>query len=98
MFDKNMRINTVILTMTRRVVRRILPARLLSYFLGLALIIPAPGYVTQASAAEEYRIGAGDLVNVVVAGRPDLTGKYSVGSDGLIVLPLVGGVDARGKT
>jgi len=70
----------------------------LSYFLGLALIIPAPGYVTQASAAEEYRIGAGDLVNVVVAGRPDLTGKYSVGSDGLIVLPLVGGVDARGKT
>ncbi|TMQ61020.1 MAG: hypothetical protein E6K76_00050 [Candidatus Eisenbacteria bacterium] len=72
--------------------------RFLSGLVALALIVLGPEPLTQASAAEELRIGPGDVVNVVVAGRTDLTGKYTVGADGQLFLPLVGGVDAKGKT
>ncbi len=37
-----------------------------------------------------YRLGAGDVVNLQVWGRPELGGKHVIGPDGVITLPLVG--------
>lgn len=48
--------------------------------------------------SEPYRIGAGDMIRVDVAGRPDLTGVFTVSTDGTLVLPVIGPVQAEGRT
>jgi polysaccharide export outer membrane protein len=50
------------------------------------------------SAATLYRLDTGDTVSVEVYGQPDLSGRFAVGADGLLALPLTGTVVARGKT
>jgi polysaccharide export outer membrane protein len=50
------------------------------------------------SETANYRIGAGDLLNVEVVGRKDLSAQYTVGQDGVLFMPLTGGVPAQGKT
>jgi polysaccharide export outer membrane protein len=55
----------------------------------------------QSTAPDEsaaYRIGAGDVVNVEVVGRKDLSAQYTVGQDGILFMPLTGGITAEGKT
>ncbi len=47
---------------------------------------------------EEYTLGGGDEINVIVAGRVELSGKYVVGPDGRISLPTAGTVDIGGMT
>lgn len=42
------------------------------------------------SAEPLYRIGEGDKLSVSVWGRPEVSGKYVVGPDGRIALPLTG--------
>lgn len=49
-------------------------------------------------AAEPYRIGAGDMVRVDVAGRTDLTGVYTVSPEGALVLPVIGSVQVNSRT
>jgi polysaccharide export outer membrane protein len=39
---------------------------------------------------EEYELGAGDEINLNFPGRPELSGKYIVGPDGRITLPMAG--------
>lgn len=46
----------------------------------------------------EYRLDAGDRINIVVYGQPTLTGEQLVGADGTVTLPLVGNVSAIGVT
>src|SRR3982751_388161 len=59
-------------------------------------IIPAVG---QAPATSDYRIGALDSVDVSVFDEPDLSAKaIQVDASGHIALPLVGSVEAKGKT
>ena len=48
--------------------------------------------------APEYRLGAGDQVRITVFNEPDLTGPYTVGSQGTIAYPLVGNIRAGGLT
>ncbi len=43
-----------------------------------------------------YKVGAGDILRVVVWKNPDLSGEYLVRPDGIITLPLVGDVLAGG--
>src|SRR4051812_19834362 len=45
-----------------------------------------------------YRIGAGDVLNVEVVGRKDLSAQYTVGQDGVLFMPLTGGLTAQGKS
>jgi len=45
-----------------------------------------------------YRIGTSDVVSVLVYKNPDLSGDLVVGTDGTITMPLVGQVEAAGKT
>jgi polysaccharide export outer membrane protein len=52
-----------------------------------------------APAAEGvYRIGVGDVVGLSVYKNPDLGGDLTVGPDGMLNLPLVGPVQAKGRT
>jgi polysaccharide biosynthesis/export protein len=46
----------------------------------------------------EYRLGPGDQVRVTVFNEPELTGPFTVGSQGTIAYPLVGSIRAGGLT
>jgi polysaccharide export outer membrane protein len=59
----------------------------------------------QASAAadvqrvlDDYRLGAGDKIRVIVFGEEALTGEFFVGGSGKVSLPLIGEVQAAGLT
>jgi hypothetical protein len=46
----------------------------------------------------EYRLGPGDKLRVSVFNREELTGEFTVGTQGRISYPLIGEVDAAGRT
>jgi polysaccharide biosynthesis/export protein len=46
----------------------------------------------------EYRLGAGDQIRITVFNEPDLTGQFTVGSQGTIAYPLVGTIRGGGLT
>lgn len=48
--------------------------------------------------AQAYRVGPGDVLQVVVWKEPELTRDVLVRSDGRATLPLLGDVDAAGRT
>ncbi|HEV2297343.1 MAG TPA: polysaccharide biosynthesis/export family protein [Candidatus Acidoferrales bacterium] len=48
------------------------------------------------ASAEDYRIGAGDLLDISVFEAPDLNRTVRVSADGELTLPLVGDVHATG--
>ncbi len=52
----------------------------------------------QPDENEEYTLGGGDEINVQVAGRPELSGKYVIGPDGRISLPTAGTLDLSNMT
>jgi polysaccharide export outer membrane protein len=61
----------------------------------------APASAASAMAfAEEgaYRLNAGDKLRVVVFGQDGLSNTYLVGPGGVITMPLIGAVPARGLT
>jgi polysaccharide export outer membrane protein len=45
-----------------------------------------------------YTLGAGDRLRVVVFGQDGLSNTYAVDGSGKITMPLIGAVEARGKT
>ncbi|MDE1936481.1 polysaccharide biosynthesis/export family protein, partial [Bradyrhizobium sp.] len=45
-----------------------------------------------------YRLDAGDKLRVVVYGQEGLTNTYAIDAGGAITMPLIGAVQARGKT
>lgn len=51
-----------------------------------------------SAAGAEYVLGTGDRIKLTVYGEEDLSGEYEVSSNGVIALPLVGSVEAAGKT
>lgn len=71
----------------RRVVASFLPLVLMQFFAGAAL-------------AQDlgYTVKAGDLLSISVWKEPDLQREALVRPDGSFSFPLVGEVDARGKT
>ena len=50
------------------------------------------------AAHDGYRLGAGDQVRVITFGEDQLTGEFHVNDRGAIGLPLLGMVEAAGKT
>ena len=46
----------------------------------------------------EYKLGAGDLLRVVVFGQEDLSGEFEVKGSGHVALPLIREVKAAGRT
>ena len=55
---------------------------------------------SQATAAErqDYTLGAGDKLKVIVFGHPNMSGEFSVAGDGSVSLPFVGNMKAGGLT
>ncbi len=63
-------------------------------FAGLLLGAVCPPFLS----AQEYTIGARDVLKVVVWGQDDLSRDYPVDQDGFVPFPLVGRVKAAGLT
>ncbi|HYF00075.1 MAG TPA: polysaccharide biosynthesis/export family protein, partial [Planctomycetota bacterium] len=67
---------------------------------------PAPAHTAGDALAlfegqagdEDYRIGEGDVLNLVVWERADLSGEHVVGPDGRITMPFVGPLKVAGMT
>ena len=57
----------------------------------------APGQASYASASD-YRLGPGDVLDIVVWHNSDLSSHVPVRPDGRISMPLVGDILAAGKT
>lgn len=51
-----------------------------------------------ADGGDDYRLGTGDKVRVIVYGEEDLGGEYQIDATGFVRLPLVGQVKAGGLT
>ena len=77
-------------------VRRLLDALVAA--LVLAVVFIASGPPAGAQATQEYRIGPGDKLNITVFGQSDLSGPVVVDGSGRIAFPLLGQIDADGKT
>jgi len=87
------------------IVRSVRNVKWLFVSISLAMLAACGGgsAVTPDSDAElvgngEYRIGAGDSLNIVVYNQPDLSAAIPVRPDGLISTPLVADMQAAGKT
>ena len=46
----------------------------------------------------DYRLGPNDKTRIIVFGQPQLTGEFSLDSNGTLAFPLIGNVDAMGMT
>lgn len=61
----------------------------------LALLVPAP---SPAAGEQDIPLGPGDVVRIVFANRPELSGSFTVRPDGLLSLPALGEISAAGAT
>jgi polysaccharide export outer membrane protein len=51
-----------------------------------------------APALDEYRLGVGDKVRVIVFNEETVSGEFQVGAAGRVAVPLIGEVKAEGQT
>jgi protein involved in polysaccharide export with SLBB domain len=49
-------------------------------------------------STNDYKLGSGDRIRVLVFGERDLSGEFEVGAAGTIDMPLIGAVPAMGVT
>ena len=64
----------------------------------VAAWVAAAAVFAQVPGPTDYLIGSQDIVTVTVYDHTDLTGKYTVESDGSFAFPLIGRVKAGGLT
>lgn len=62
-----------------------------------AAVQPTGGSAT-VSSAESYKLGTGDKIKVTVFGQDDLGGEFTVDDTGVVRLPMIGQVQAAGRT
>ncbi|MCX5493641.1 polysaccharide export protein [Kaistia dalseonensis] len=65
---------------------------------GCTSSYPPPDPATYKALVAPYRLDSGDRLRVVVFGQADLTNSYTIDQAGMISMPLVGTVAARGRT
>ena len=53
---------------------------------------------SSADGVAGYRLGPGDQVRLTVARHSDLSGRFEVDGEGLLAMPLVGGIRSAGLT
>jgi polysaccharide biosynthesis/export protein len=51
-----------------------------------------------APAQENYEIGAGDVLKILVLGQSEMSGEYTVNTEGILSFPFLGRVKASGLT
>lgn len=77
------------------IVQRLAVACLL---LVTAFLVAARSAPVDAQSLEEYRLGSGDRLGILVFGHADVSGEFQIDGLGRISMPLLGQVDANGKT
>jgi len=60
--------------------------------------LPPPSGADLVAATTAYRIGPLDKLSIAVFDVPDLSGKFQADAAGRLSMPLIGAVDASGKT
>ncbi|MDB5450393.1 MAG: gumB [Phenylobacterium sp.] len=60
--------------------------------------LPPPDTIAQLRSGADYRIGPQDTLDVNVSQLPELSKTFQVDSGGKILLPLVGQIQAAGRT
>ena len=50
------------------------------------------------NAGQDYRLGPGDRIRIIVFGQKDMTGEFAVDGSGLLSFPLIGNIQAGGMT
>lgn len=71
---------------------------MLSACAGPALVDASTPGLQSDRPVEEYTLGTGDKVRILVFNEPTLSGEFTVNSSGALSLPLVGDMPAVGKT
>lgn len=82
----------------RRLVLSLLSLMALVAIAAIAACAPAPTYNWKAENALGYRVGPGDVVKINVWKHDDISQQVTVRPDGKFTLPLIGDVDANGRT
>src|SRR5688572_12295627 len=54
------------------------------------------GALVVSAEAQQYEVGPGDVLNVIVLNQPGLTGEFTVDPEGFMAYPFVGRVKAAG--
>jgi polysaccharide export outer membrane protein len=65
---------------------------------GAAVVMPVAQVVEDGEAEGPYRLDSGDKLRVFVYGHPNLSRLYTVDQSGMVSVPLIGDVPARGRT
>lgn len=71
---------------------------ILAAFLALTGCASTPGAELPMVGNVQYRIGSGDQIDLAVFREESLSGRFRVNESGLMSLPLVGDIQAAGKT
>ena len=56
------------------------------------------GYIVESAGARPYLLDTGDRLRIFVYGQPNLSRLYTVDQAGIVSIPLIGSVRARGLT
>lgn len=59
---------------------------------------PAANLGANPELSRIYRLGVGDKVKVTVFGESELSGPFEIGASGMLALPLIGEIPAKGQT
>jgi polysaccharide export outer membrane protein len=79
-------------------------AILLAGFVALATCLSGCGLPgddlppVTAPVSGDYRLGPGDEIKITTFGEQQLTGQFRVSDTGKVALPLIGSIDANGRT
>jgi len=65
---------------------------------AVALVGLASVGASSPAGPDEYEIGPGDVLKVVVLGQAEMTGSFTVGPDGMVTFPILGKVKASEST
>ncbi|MCB9973459.1 MAG: polysaccharide export protein [Rhodospirillales bacterium] len=72
---------------------------ILVIFLTGCAVSPSSGPVPESHfSSQSYTLGVGDKLRITVYGQDQLTGEYTVDSNGEIAFPLVQNISAKGLT
>jgi polysaccharide export outer membrane protein len=82
----------------RRLVVFVRAAILVLLLVARSMIVAPPLHAQSAPTQENYVLGPGDTIDVVVYGEADLSRTVTIKPDGSVSLPLLGEVKAAGKT
>ena len=83
------------------------PARRLMLLFVLALLLPGLAACTSRSYEDArfaqsfnqpYTLDSGDRLRIIVFGQENLSNIYGVDDGGMVAMPLIGAVQARGRT